>query len=233
MGHLIVVTTPELEPGYRLAGVATRSLDSASEAAELLNELLEQPGEGDVVAVHEPFFNELPAALRRTDRLARLAARRRRCRAARAQTSKPSGARSTCGSSGRRSATRSPSTGRVTRRDRSGDRARQCSGRGRGDPRRRRTGGRREGLARDAPLQRRRGRTCRARRRGDPPGRPRRRDPGLRGHVGADRRRAGDRHARAAPGRARPRPARLDLRRHAAPPDGARARRRRIPGEGR
>jgi vacuolar-type H+-ATPase subunit F/Vma7 len=65
MGHLTVVTTPELEPGYRLAGVATRSVDSAGAAAELLYELLEQPNEGDVVAVHEPFFNALPAALRR------------------------------------------------------------------------------------------------------------------------------------------------------------------------
>jgi vacuolar-type H+-ATPase subunit F/Vma7 len=66
MGHLTVVTTPELEPGYRLAGVATRSLESAGAAAELLSELLdEQPNEGDVVAVHEPFFNALPAALRR------------------------------------------------------------------------------------------------------------------------------------------------------------------------
>jgi vacuolar-type H+-ATPase subunit F/Vma7 len=65
MGRLIVVTTPELEPGYRLAGTATRSLDSAVQAAELLQGLLEQPGEGDVVAVHEPFFNDLPAVLRR------------------------------------------------------------------------------------------------------------------------------------------------------------------------
>jgi vacuolar-type H+-ATPase subunit F/Vma7 len=65
MGRLIVLTTPELEPGFRLAGAVTRSLDSTAEVAELLQELLEQPGEGDVVAVHEPFFNDLPAALRR------------------------------------------------------------------------------------------------------------------------------------------------------------------------
>lgn len=65
MGHLIVLTTPELEPGYRLAGVATRSLDSAGEAAEVLQELLAEPGEGDVVALHQPFFDELPALLRR------------------------------------------------------------------------------------------------------------------------------------------------------------------------
>jgi vacuolar-type H+-ATPase subunit F/Vma7 len=65
MGRLTVVTTPELEPGFRLAGVATRSVDSAAEAAELLHVLLEQSGEGDVVAVHEPFFNALPVSLRR------------------------------------------------------------------------------------------------------------------------------------------------------------------------
>jgi vacuolar-type H+-ATPase subunit F/Vma7 len=65
MGRLIVLTTPELEPGYRLAGVATRALDSLDETAEQLRELLDQPGEGDVVAVHEPFFNELPGPLRR------------------------------------------------------------------------------------------------------------------------------------------------------------------------
>ena len=65
MGHLIVLTTSELEPGYRLAGVATRSLDSAGEAAEVRQELLAEPGEEDVVAVHQPFFDELPAPLRR------------------------------------------------------------------------------------------------------------------------------------------------------------------------
>jgi vacuolar-type H+-ATPase subunit F/Vma7 len=65
MGHLIVLTTRELEPGFRLAGVTTRSLDSAGEAAELVDELLAQPEEGDVIAVYEPFFNELPAVLRR------------------------------------------------------------------------------------------------------------------------------------------------------------------------
>jgi vacuolar-type H+-ATPase subunit F/Vma7 len=65
MGRLIVLTTPELEPGYRLAGVATRTTGSAGEAADGLRELLEQEGEGDVVAVHEPFFNELDAPLRR------------------------------------------------------------------------------------------------------------------------------------------------------------------------
>ena len=66
MGRLIVVTTAELEPGYRLAGVRTRSIGSVAEATQTVEELLEQAAEGDVVAVHEPFFNELdPSLLRR------------------------------------------------------------------------------------------------------------------------------------------------------------------------
>jgi len=65
MGHLIVLTTRELEPGFRLAGATTRSLDSAGEAAELVDELIAQPDDGDVIAVYEPFFNQLPAVLRR------------------------------------------------------------------------------------------------------------------------------------------------------------------------
>ena len=65
MGRLTVVTTPELEPGYRLAGVATRATASVEESAERLVELLEKGEEGDVVAVHEPFFNAFDAPLRR------------------------------------------------------------------------------------------------------------------------------------------------------------------------
>ncbi len=65
MGRLIVLTTAELEPGYRLAGVAVRSVGSACEAAEALEELLESGAEGDVIAVHEPFFSEFERPLRR------------------------------------------------------------------------------------------------------------------------------------------------------------------------
>jgi vacuolar-type H+-ATPase subunit F/Vma7 len=65
MGHLIVLTTRDLEPGFRLAGVTTRPLDSAGEAAELVGELIAQPDDGDVIAVYEPYYNELPAGLRR------------------------------------------------------------------------------------------------------------------------------------------------------------------------
>jgi vacuolar-type H+-ATPase subunit F/Vma7 len=70
MGRLIVLTTPELEPGYRLAGVATRTADSAAEAERTLLELLEA-GADDVIAVHEPFFHDLDRSLRgRLDTLA-------------------------------------------------------------------------------------------------------------------------------------------------------------------
>lgn len=65
MGRLIVVTTPELETGYRLAGVATRATASTGEASEALRELIDAGAEGDVIAVHEPFYQELDARLRR------------------------------------------------------------------------------------------------------------------------------------------------------------------------
>jgi vacuolar-type H+-ATPase subunit F/Vma7 len=65
MGRLIVVTTPELEPGYRLAGVATRAAESPHEATETLRELLDAGAEGDVVAIHEPFYDGLDPHLRR------------------------------------------------------------------------------------------------------------------------------------------------------------------------
>jgi vacuolar-type H+-ATPase subunit F/Vma7 len=65
MGRLIVITTPELELGYRLAGVTTRAMGSADEAETALRELLDAGAVGDVVAVHERFFDELAPSLRR------------------------------------------------------------------------------------------------------------------------------------------------------------------------
>jgi len=64
MGRLIVLTTPELELGYRLAGVATRAVASSADAEKALQELLDA-GADDVIAVHEPFFHELDRPLRR------------------------------------------------------------------------------------------------------------------------------------------------------------------------
>jgi vacuolar-type H+-ATPase subunit F/Vma7 len=65
MGELIVLTTPELELGYRLAGVATQALGSLDDATERIEQLLDEGGAGDVIAVYEPYFNELAAPLRR------------------------------------------------------------------------------------------------------------------------------------------------------------------------
>jgi len=64
MGRLIVLTTPDLELGYRLAGVATRAVASSAEAAQALQELLDTEAD-DVIAVHEPFFHDLDGPLRR------------------------------------------------------------------------------------------------------------------------------------------------------------------------
>jgi vacuolar-type H+-ATPase subunit F/Vma7 len=65
MGRLIVLTTPELAPGYELAGATTLAVESAGEAAGTLNKLLAADAEGDVIALHEPFYNALESSLRR------------------------------------------------------------------------------------------------------------------------------------------------------------------------
>ncbi len=64
MGRLIVLTTPDLELGYRLAGVSTRVVASSTEAAQALQELLATDAD-DVIAVHEPFFHDFDRPLRR------------------------------------------------------------------------------------------------------------------------------------------------------------------------
>ncbi len=63
--RLVVLTSRELEPGYRLAGVATLAAGSAPEAAERLRELVDA-GERGIVAVHEPFLRELDPRWRRS-----------------------------------------------------------------------------------------------------------------------------------------------------------------------
>jgi vacuolar-type H+-ATPase subunit F/Vma7 len=71
MGRLTVITIPELEAGYLLAGVTTRTVGAAAEAEETLQGLLDADATCDVIALHEPFFNELSPALRhRIDALA-------------------------------------------------------------------------------------------------------------------------------------------------------------------
>jgi vacuolar-type H+-ATPase subunit F/Vma7 len=63
MSRLLVLTTPQLAAGYRLAGVASLEIASQAHAATELEALLEQ--ETGVIAVHAPYFHALPRALRR------------------------------------------------------------------------------------------------------------------------------------------------------------------------
>jgi vacuolar-type H+-ATPase subunit F/Vma7 len=62
MSRLLVMTTPELATGYRLAGVATVEVGSADEAATRLESLVAH--EDGVVAVHAPYLRALPRPLR-------------------------------------------------------------------------------------------------------------------------------------------------------------------------
>jgi vacuolar-type H+-ATPase subunit F/Vma7 len=63
MSRLLVITTPELAAGYRLAGASTLAVGSVAEAASRLEELLER--EDGVIALHGPYFRALPRPLRR------------------------------------------------------------------------------------------------------------------------------------------------------------------------
>jgi len=60
---LHVVVPPRLAPGFRLAGAQVEEADDAAFAEQVVRDLLEQHGKG-VIAIHEPFFCELPIAWR-------------------------------------------------------------------------------------------------------------------------------------------------------------------------
>ncbi len=59
-----MVTTPDLAPGFRLAGVAVDVARSPEEAARLVAHHAAAP-EGGIVAVHEPYLAAMEPALRR------------------------------------------------------------------------------------------------------------------------------------------------------------------------
>lgn len=63
--RMVVITTPELIAGYRLAGVATLAAASGSEASVRVRELVDDAGERGIIAIHEPFLADLDPALRR------------------------------------------------------------------------------------------------------------------------------------------------------------------------
>lgn len=64
MARMLIVTTSDLEPGYRLAGVRVRVAGDADEAATVLREAVEG-GETGVIGIHEPYWDTLDPGLRR------------------------------------------------------------------------------------------------------------------------------------------------------------------------
>jgi vacuolar-type H+-ATPase subunit F/Vma7 len=63
VSRLLVLTTPELAAGYRLAGVTALEVASSAEAAARTEELLDR--EDGVIAVHAPYFHGFARSLRR------------------------------------------------------------------------------------------------------------------------------------------------------------------------
>ena len=64
MGHLVVITTPDLAPGFQLAGVKTFAVEDTKTAQAILRELLEQE-EASLIAVRQDFLLAADARLRR------------------------------------------------------------------------------------------------------------------------------------------------------------------------
>lgn len=70
MSRLVILTTPDLAPGYRLAGARTLAFGSSGETAEAIEQLIAE--EEGVIAVHEPYFHALDPRFRlRLDALPR------------------------------------------------------------------------------------------------------------------------------------------------------------------
>jgi vacuolar-type H+-ATPase subunit F/Vma7 len=61
--RLIILTTPALEAGFRLAGVDIRVVTSPEEAEESIHALLAQ-GQRGVISVHRPFFESIDPGFR-------------------------------------------------------------------------------------------------------------------------------------------------------------------------
>lgn len=64
MARLIIVTTPELTPGFRLAGVTTLTASSAREASAIVRDLIDG-GEKGVIGLHAPYWANMDRDLRR------------------------------------------------------------------------------------------------------------------------------------------------------------------------
>jgi vacuolar-type H+-ATPase subunit F/Vma7 len=64
MTHVIVITEPDLAPGYQMAGAETLVARSSQEASQHI-ETLRRAGNVSVIAVHAPYYAELEDGLRR------------------------------------------------------------------------------------------------------------------------------------------------------------------------
>ena len=64
MARLLLLTTSELEPGYRLAGARVRVVGDAAEAAAAVREAVND-GETGVIGVHEALWDAFDPALQR------------------------------------------------------------------------------------------------------------------------------------------------------------------------
>ncbi len=62
--RLVVLAPPEVEPGYLLAGVDVRRVETAADAAAELDRLAAE-GEQGVIAIYRPLFEDLEPERRR------------------------------------------------------------------------------------------------------------------------------------------------------------------------
>lgn len=64
MGRLMVITTPDLAPGFQLAGAETFAVESAREAERVLQGLLEGD-EASLIALRQDLLGAMPPRLQR------------------------------------------------------------------------------------------------------------------------------------------------------------------------
>lgn len=64
MGRLMVITTPDLAPGFQLAGVETFAVDSTKRAEAILRKLM-TGNEASLIVIHREFLQAMDPGLQR------------------------------------------------------------------------------------------------------------------------------------------------------------------------
>ena len=64
MGRLMVITTPDLAPGFQLAGAEAFAVESAGEAERVLQELVEGD-EASLIVIRQDLLRPMPSRLQR------------------------------------------------------------------------------------------------------------------------------------------------------------------------